>query len=195
MKIKMMFLLMLIIGALIAVSGCQGEKETTDNNDSTKIEEEKTIEEEENNEAKEAEKEQDTEEVTAPKVEGEPEQEEPSAGEKEEQEQNATVLENEAFKITSPLPNQKINGSFLVEGEARVFEANFLYRLEDGHNVLAEGFVTASEGAPGWGEFSFEINYEGATSPSAVLVIYEGSAKDGSPQHELFIPLQVEDYE
>jgi hypothetical protein len=188
MKMKMMFSLMLI-GALAVGSGCQTEKEQK-NHEEVKVEEEKNKEES----TTEKEQEPDTEEIITPEAEKEPEQSnEPTA--EEEPKQESLLLENDAFKITSPTPNQKINGSFTVEGKARVFEASFQYRLEDGHNVLAEGFTMAGEGAPAWGDFKVEITYEGATSPSAVLVIYEASAKDGTPQNELFIPLQIEDYE
>jgi hypothetical protein len=107
----------------------------------------------------------------------------------------SVVLENDAFKIILPKPEQVVKNSFILKGKARVFEANFLYKLEDGHNVLAEGFVTADQGAPEWGNFEVEISFAGATSPNAVLIIYEGSPKDGSPQHELFIPLKLENWE
>jgi hypothetical protein len=187
MKIKVLFSLMLI-SALAVGGGCQIDKEQKDKEE-VKVEEKSKEETETKNQGQEP----NNQEVIAPEAEEE-EQEEESPP-KEEPKQEPTLLENEAFKIISPIPNQKINGSFIVEGKARVFEASFQYRLEDGHNVLAEGFTMADEGAPGWGKFKFEITYEGATSPSAVLVIYEASAKDGTPQHELFIPLQVEDYE
>lgn len=105
----------------------------------------------------------------------------------------AKVLENEAFKIITPVPNQKINGPFILKGKARVFEANFQYKLEDDHhNVLAEGYITADKGAPEWGDFEVDISYKETTSPNAILTIFEASAKDGSPQHELFIPLKIE---
>lgn len=108
---------------------------------------------------------------------------------------DSTVMENDAFKIVSPKPDQVVGNTFILKGKARVFEANFQYKLEDGHNVLAEGFITANKGAPEWGDFETEISFTGATSPSAVLIIYEGSPKDGSLQHQLFIPLKLENWE
>ncbi|MDQ0247055.1 hypothetical protein J2S09_004696 [Bacillus fengqiuensis] len=103
------------------------------------------------------------------------------------------AVENEAFKIMAPVPNQTIHGVFTLKGEARVFEATFHYRLEDDHhNVLAEGFITADKGAPEWGDFEAEISFKETTSSNAILTIFEESAKDGSPQHELFIPLKIE---
>lgn len=103
--------------------------------------------------------------------------------------QQPVVLENEAFKITSPTSSQEIQRSVILSGQARVFEATFQYRLEDGHNVLAEGFVTTTEGAPEWGSFNVEIEFLEPTSPHGVLQIYEESAEDGTPRHELQIPV------
>ncbi|HWO95049.1 MAG TPA: Gmad2 immunoglobulin-like domain-containing protein [Bacillus sp. (in: firmicutes)] len=103
------------------------------------------------------------------------------------------AMENEAFKIFAPAPNQTIHGNFALKGEARVFEATFQYKLEDDqHNILAEGFITADKGAPEWGNFEAEISYKETTSKNAILTIFEESAKDGSPLHELFIPLKIE---
>ncbi|WP_078410008.1 Gmad2 immunoglobulin-like domain-containing protein [Priestia abyssalis] len=109
-----------------------------------------------------------------------------------EQEETKTV-ENEAFKISAPIPNQTIHEDFTLKGTARVFEATFHYKLEDDqHNILAEGFITADKGAPEWGDFEVKISFKETTSTNAMLTIFEESAKDGSPQHELFIPLIIE---
>lgn len=103
------------------------------------------------------------------------------------------TVENEAFKIMAPVPNQKIHNNFILKGKARVFEATFQYKLEDDqHNILAEGFITADKGAPEWGDFEVEISLKETTGTKAMLTIFEESAKDGSPQHELFIPLKIE---
>lgn len=98
------------------------------------------------------------------------------------------VAENEAFKIFSPAPESEVSNEFTVTGEARVFEAVFQWRLEDGHNVLAEGVEMTSEGAPAWGQFQFDVSYERATSPTVLLILYVSSAKDGSVEHELILP-------
>lgn len=105
------------------------------------------------------------------------------------------ISQNDAFIVTSPYQNQTVEDTFVVEGKARVFEATFQYRLEDGHNILAEGTVMANMGAPEWGNFKFEITHKKATSPNGVLIIYEASAKDGAPIHELMIPVTFSSYE
>jgi len=101
------------------------------------------------------------------------------------------VAENEAFRVYSPAPSTEADSGFIVEGEARVFEAAFSWTLEDGHAILAEGHEMASAGAPAWGTFRFEVNYEHAQQPNMMLVLFVHSAKDGSVEQELVIPLKV----
>ena len=39
---------------------------------------------------------------------------------------------------------------FRVKGEAQIFEANFSWKVEDGHNELKNGFEQTDAGAPEW---------------------------------------------
>ncbi|WP_051250422.1 Gmad2 immunoglobulin-like domain-containing protein [Paenibacillus harenae] len=103
----------------------------------------------------------------------------------------APVAVNEAFRVFSPEPGTESGPSFTVEGEARVFEAAFSWTLEDGHNILAEGHEMADMGAPEWGRFQFEVSYEKASQPNMMLILFVHSAKDGSTENELIIPLKV----
>ena len=81
-------------------------------------------------------------------------------------------------------------GSFVVTGEAQIFEANFGWVVEDGHQELKRGFEMTDAGAPAWGKFKFEIDVEKQRANSTLtLILFESSAKDGSRQHELPIPL------
>ncbi|MDF2652260.1 MAG: sporulation protein [Paenibacillus sp.] len=102
------------------------------------------------------------------------------------------VAQNDAFRLFSPKPGTEIAGSKLtVEGEARVFEAAFSWTLEDGHNILAEGHEMADGGAPAWGRFSFDISFGKASQPNVTLLLFVHSAKDGSVQNQLVVPLKV----
>lgn len=101
------------------------------------------------------------------------------------------VAENDAFRIFAPISGTEASPGFVVEGEARVFEAAFSWTLEDGHNVLAEGHEMAEAGAPEWGHFTFEVDYEKASQPNMMLILYVQSAKDGSSEHQLIIPLKA----
>ncbi|MBB3110689.1 hypothetical protein FHS18_002756 [Paenibacillus phyllosphaerae] len=120
---------------------------------------------------------------------GEPAGEEPADNGKDPDsapdEAPAPVAENEAFRIFEPAEGTTIDSNFVVKGQARVFEAAFSYTFEDGHEMLDEGHVMASVGAPEWGDFEFTVDVSGASSNTGTLTIYEISAKDGSKVHQL----------
>lgn len=82
------------------------------------------------------------------------------------------------------------DNDYLIEGEAQIFEANFGWVVEDGHNELASGNEMTDAGAPDWGKFSFTIDVAKARENSTLhLILFESSAKDGSRQHELPVVL------
>ena len=95
---------------------------------------------------------------------------------------------NERFKEVTV---ERINESnFRVRGKGQIFEANFNWIIEDGHDELKTGFQTTDAGAPEWGNFDFTITVEKKRENSKLtLVLFESSAKDGSRQHELPIVL------
>ncbi len=95
---------------------------------------------------------------------------------------------------TAPLPGDSVSGTTLhLAGYARVFEAQLSYSLEDGHNVLASGSVTADKGAPEWGRFELDVTFAQPTSPGLTLVLFDESPKDGSVVYEAVIPLEWAD--
>lgn len=112
-----------------------------------------------------------------------------------EKEENPFVLQNLAFRIYEPAPGTEVTDRVVIRGLARTFEATVQYELEDGHFILAEGFVTASEGAPGWGEFEIVIEFDKPTSDSGMVILFEESAKDGSRINEIKIPLKFAQWE
>ena len=79
---------------------------------------------------------------------------------------------------------------FLIKGKGQIFEANFNWVVEDGHEELKNGYTTTDAGAPAWGNFSFTVDAPKKRANSTLhLIIFELSAKDGSRQHELPILL------
>ena len=79
---------------------------------------------------------------------------------------------------------------FLIKGKGQIFEANFNWVVDDGHEELKTGYTTTDAGAPAWGDFSFTIDAPKKRANSTLhLIIFELSAKDGSRQHELPILL------
>lgn len=109
----------------------------------------------------------------------------------EDVEKSDVVIENEAFQVFEPSPNEKVQNQILVRGLARVFEGTLNYSFEDGHFIVDQGFVTASEGAPGWGEFEITVNIENAPNGLYRIILFEKSAKDGSVINELIIPVEI----
>ncbi len=98
---------------------------------------------------------------------------------------------NSAIVVSEPLVGTRVSSSpLLVRGHARVYEGTVQLRLEDGHNVLARTFTTATAGGPAWGEFEIELEFETPTSPGLTLTVFEESARDGSEINVVVIPLQ-----
>ena len=101
---------------------------------------------------------------------------------------SAKTYSNERFRNVTVETIGK--NEFLVRGEGQIFEASFSWVVEDGHQELKKGFHTTDAGAPAWGKFEFRINVQKTRENSTLtLVLFEISAKDGSRQHELLIPL------
>jgi len=80
--------------------------------------------------------------------------------------------------------------SFIVRGQGQIFEANFSWIVEDGHDELKKGFQMTDAGAPEWGKFEFSVRVQKRRENSTLmLVLFESSPRDGSRQYELPIPL------
>ena len=80
--------------------------------------------------------------------------------------------------------------TFLVRGQGQIFEANFNWVVEDGHEELKKGFQMTDAGAPEWGKFEFTINvHKKRENSTLTLILFESSPKDGSRQYELPITL------
>lgn len=91
--------------------------------------------------------------------------------------------------VDTPAANARVAKTFHVTGSASVFEATLVVELEQGGKRVAHVTATASEGAPGRGAFDTTLTAPG-TGP-ATVVAYAPSAEDGSPQHEVRVPVVV----
>ncbi len=79
---------------------------------------------------------------------------------------------------------------FRINGQGQIFEANFSWIVEDGHEELMKGFQMTDAGAPEWGKFEFTITVQKKRENSTLtLILFESSAMDGSRQYELPIVL------
>lgn len=87
--------------------------------------------------------------------------------------------------VFEPLPGTIITSGQQLIGVARAFEANVLYQIRDNHEqiIARERFVTASEGAPAFGQFQAQLQFDRQpATTSGTLWVYTRSARDGSIQ-------------
>lgn len=84
--------------------------------------------------------------------------------------------------VLSPLPNATVGQSFMVTGNARVFENVVNYRVKDPSGaVLASGYTMANSPDIGqYGAYSFSVNVGNIAPQPLTVEVYWQSAKDGS---------------
>jgi hypothetical protein len=80
---------------------------------------------------------------------------------------------------------------YTIRGKGQIFEGQFGWVVEDGHNELLSGFAMTDDGPPAWGNFMFTVEVQKQRPNSTLmLILYETSAKDGSRQYELPMVLE-----
>jgi hypothetical protein len=98
------------------------------------------------------------------------------------------VYSNERFKDVTV--EKTGDNTFTIRGKGQIFEANFNWVIEDGHEELQKGYTMTDAGAPEWGNFSFTVTAPKKNPNSTLhIILFESSAKDGSRQYELPIML------
>jgi hypothetical protein len=91
--------------------------------------------------------------------------------------------------VESPADGETVPTDFKVSGSAIVFEATLVVELVRDGTVLEKQTVTASQGAPARGTFTVSLH---APSPGAATVsAFAPSAANGSPQHQVDVPVIV----
>ncbi|MHB1132799.1 MAG: Gmad2 immunoglobulin-like domain-containing protein [Chloroflexota bacterium] len=90
---------------------------------------------------------------------------------------------NFSTRVVNYLPGsgQTVSSGFRIRGDAQVFEAVLSYRLLAANGqVLAEGFTMTNGGAPAFGRYEANINFNVASRQATTLQLFERSAEDGS---------------
>jgi hypothetical protein len=90
--------------------------------------------------------------------------------------------------VESPAAGAEVPGTFHVSGTASVFEATLVVQVVRNGKVILKQSVTASEGAPGRGTFDTIVH---ATPGEVTLAAFSPSAADGTPQHEVDVPVTI----
>ncbi len=91
--------------------------------------------------------------------------------------------------VEAPASGARVPATFRVSGTASVFEATLVVQIVRDGKVLSKHTVTASEGAPGRGTFTTTFT---ATPGAAVVAAFAPSAADGTPQHQVDVPVTIE---
>ncbi|MDD4766783.1 MAG: Gmad2 immunoglobulin-like domain-containing protein [Desulfotomaculaceae bacterium] len=96
-----------------------------------------------------------------------------------------------AIWVNSPQDGQKVSSSLEVTGSAKVFEATVNMRLlDETGKVIVEDFTTASEGAPGRGDFKHTLNFKAPSPGQGELEVFWVSPKDGKDLDKVSIPVK-----
>jgi hypothetical protein len=96
-----------------------------------------------------------------------------------------------AIWLTHPVADQVAGVPLLIKGSARVFEGTVHARLLDADgNELTGGFTTASEGAPGRGDFEMKLTFNPPKKGKGTLEVFWVNPKDGSARDTVSIPIQ-----
>ena len=90
--------------------------------------------------------------------------------------------------VDTPAPAAAVGRTFTVSGTASVYEATLVVQVVRDGKVLEKQNVTASEGAPGRGTYEATLH---ATPGPATVQAFSPSAVDGSPQHQVEVPVTV----
>jgi hypothetical protein len=93
--------------------------------------------------------------------------------------------------VYQPRPGATVTRDLQLTGAGRTFEANTNWRVLDstGREVASGTFMGGS--GPLWGAFDTRIAIPASVSGNVTLEVFEASAKDGSPQGVVQIPLTV----
>ncbi|PIR88059.1 MAG: hypothetical protein COU10_01260 [Candidatus Harrisonbacteria bacterium CG10_big_fil_rev_8_21_14_0_10_45_28] len=102
------------------------------------------------------------------------------------------VFSDGDIRVYSPISGQRITRPLVIVGEARVFENTFLFALKDEYgNLLANGYSSTNASDIGqFGPFVVSLWYdERADNTLATVEVYNQSARDGSVENLVSIPV------
>lgn len=93
--------------------------------------------------------------------------------------------------VFNPRPNNEISPPLILKGIARVFENSLNYELKDEeNNIIAKNFMTADAPDTGkFGAYETEIYYSEPKGERGNLEVFNYSAKDGSKENVVVIPV------
>lgn len=94
--------------------------------------------------------------------------------------------------VFQPLPGTRIAPGQHLTGSARAFEATIHYQIRDatGRIITQERTVTATQGAPAFGQFDAQVQFDQTPAvQNGIVMVYTRSALDGSIQDLVEVPV------
>jgi sporulation and spore germination protein/immunoglobulin-like protein involved in spore germination len=91
--------------------------------------------------------------------------------------------------VESPLPGDQVTSPVRIAGTSNTFEANMHLDVFQGDKKLVDTFITASSGSGDRGTFETSVPLD--VTGDLRIVLYAPSAEDGSPQHQVDVPVTI----
>jgi hypothetical protein len=99
----------------------------------------------------------------------------------------------EAIEVTTPASGDTVTSPVTIAGTADVFEATVSIQiLDDGNNVIADTFATATCGSGCRGDFTAAVPFTVERTQEGVIRVFEVSAEDGRAMNVVRIPVTLE---
>ena len=95
-----------------------------------------------------------------------------------------------AILVESPVIGETVSSRVTISGTANVFEATVNVRiLDENGNEIARAFTTATCGTGCRGDYSVSVSYEVDHEQAGTIEVLDYSAKDGTPENVMSIPV------
>jgi spore germination protein GerM len=95
-----------------------------------------------------------------------------------------------AILVESPILGATVSSPVRITGTANTFEATFMINIVDNDGlIIADEFATATSGTGTRGTFDVTVQYPSGHAGNGALIVFESSAKDGSPINVVEIPI------
>lgn len=95
--------------------------------------------------------------------------------------------------VEAPPAGAVVSSPASITGVANVFEAAFMYAIEDASgNRIAEAPAMASCGTGCWGDFDISQPYSLSEAQPGTIVLWVNSARDGLPENIVRIPVTLQ---
>ena len=107
--------------------------------------------------------------------------------------ETVAIQNDQNLVVTSPTEGSTVTSPLVVFGFGRVFEQTFNWRIKDeSGKVVKQGIAMSNASDMGqFGPFRFEVFLPALISENFALEVFDYSAKDGSVQDLVFIPLKM----